>query len=227
MESNDRARAVNGEQEAGPTGPGQATAPGRLLPRILGKRLSARVFSARAAILLSAFVVIAIPVAVLAYLWSAGYIGPGKDVKDSSSRGPDFELALFGNANHPAGQVVRLSSFQGQPVVLHFWFPSCQPCQSEMRELEVLSQRYRSRGLQVIGVQMVWLDSPEEGQDVVSRLGVTYALGPDRDREIIDKYGITAFPSTVFLDRDHNILRTWTGSLDAGRMEEFLLEALK
>ncbi len=147
----------------------------------------------------------------------------------SDDLAPDFELSLFQNDNHARGERWRLSDFQGQPVVLNFWFPSCPPCVAEMPDFEKAFQKYGPMGVEFVGVQLVGLDAVSDGQAFVDELGVNYALGPDEtdDSEIIFKrYGVTGFPTTVFIDENHQIVRKWTGILTEEKIEELVGELL-
>ncbi len=140
---------------------------------------------------------------------------------------PDFELPLFGNANYTAGDTLTLSELEGRPVVLNFWFPSCPPCVAEMPDLEASFQEHKDAGLAFIGVQLVGVDSEQNGQEFVDRLGVTYALGPDREGEIaFQKYEVQGFPTTFFLNADHGIVRKWSGPLNREKLEELIAEIL-
>ena len=139
---------------------------------------------------------------------------------------PDFELALFENENHTRGEVLRLSDLRGSPVVLNFWYPSCPPCRAEMPDLEKAFQKYKDKGVEFIGVEELILDTVEDGQEFVSEIGVSYALGPDEDGDLIAAYNITGFPTTFFLDENHNIVRKWTGILNAEKIEELIEELL-
>ena len=138
---------------------------------------------------------------------------------------PDFELTLYETETRQAGEMLRLSDLEGKPVVLNFWFPSCPPCVAEMPEFERVFQNHRSYDVEFVGVQLVGIDTAEDGQSFVSEVGVTYALGPDED-DIITKYKVNGFPMTVFIDRDQNIVRRWQGVLNEEKMEEILSEIL-
>ena len=143
-------------------------------------------------------------------------------------KAPDFELILFGNEDHDAGETIRLSDYAGSPVVLNFWFPSCPPCVAEMPDFEAAYQKFKVDGVEFIGVQLVGLDSVDDGQKFVSDLGVNYSLGPDKigDKmgDIIMEYKISGFPTTVLIDRDGNIHRRWSGALNLEKLEELVLE---
>ena len=149
---------------------------------------------------------------------------------ESAASAPDFELTLFANEDHRAGDTLRLSQLDGRPVVLNFWFPSCPPCVAEMPHFEDAYQKFKPEGVAFIGVQLLGLDSAEDGQRFVERLMVNYALGPDeRDGvfgEIVKDYQVSGFPTTVFIDRSRAVRRTWTGSLDAEALDELIREIL-
>ncbi len=140
---------------------------------------------------------------------------------------PDFELVLFETENHARGENFRLSQWEGKPVVVNFWFPSCPPCVAEMPDLEAAFQRHKADGVEFVGVQLLGLDTAEEGQRFVDDIGVTYALGADETGDIVIKhFKVTGFPTTVFLDREHRVVRKWTGILDADKIEELVQELL-
>ncbi len=150
----------------------------------------------------------------------------------SPSRGdaPDFGLTLYGNSEHQAGETIQLSQFAGEPVVLNFWFPSCPPCVAEMPDFEKAYQKYKGEGLRMIGIQLLGLDTAEDGQKFVQDLGVNYMLGADRQEdgsgEILKNYRIQGFPTTIFIDKEHNIVRTWSGALNLEKLEELIAEIL-
>ncbi len=138
----------------------------------------------------------------------------------------DFQLTLFGNSNHTKGETLTLSQLQGRPVVVNFWFPSCPPCRAEMPDLEASFKAHEAEGVQFIGVQLLGLDTADDGQDFVDEVGVTYAVGPDGSSNITREYDITSFPTTFFLDRNHRVVRKWGGILPPGKLEELVQEAL-
>ena len=65
-----------------------------------------------------------------------------------------------------------------------------------------------------------------DGQSFIDEFGITYAVGTDQDGIIVD-YKVLGFPSTVFLDKQHRVVRTWTGALNAEKLEEFIQELLQ
>ena len=147
--------------------------------------------------------------------------------EDSADTASDFQLVLFQTPLHEAGENLRLSDLKGSPVVVNFWFPSCPPCRAEMPDLEKVFQNHRSDGVEFVGVQLLGLDSAQDGQDFLEEVGVSFASGPDEDGSIFQAYEVRGFPSTVFIDSDLKIVRTWTGPLNEEKLEEFVQELLE
>ena len=145
-------------------------------------------------------------------------------VADNPDAAPDFELELLGNVNHEQGTKLRLSELQGKPTVVNFWYPSCPPCRLEMPDFEEASKTHKGN-VEFVGVMSLILDTVEEGQDFIDEFGITYAVGADPENTVID-YDVFGFPTTVFLDKDHNVVRKWTGALNAEKLEELIEEAL-
>ena len=139
---------------------------------------------------------------------------------------PNFKMTVFGNANHTMHDIVELSHFMGKPVVINFWYPSCPPCRVEIPDFQATYEKYEQNEIEFMGVMLLGLDTLEEGQQFVNDFGITYAIGPDTSNIIID-YQVVGFPTTMFLNRDHKIVHTWTGTLSGKRLEELVQELIQ
>ena len=123
-------------------------------------------------------------------------------------RAPDFELHSLDRTT------VKLSALRGKPVLLNFWATWCTPCRVEMPWLVELDEKYRTQGLQMVGISM---DDPGITQDIIAFAkdrGVKYRvlLGGS---STADAYGGVRFmPQSFFIDPDGKILKTTTGITD-------------
>lgn len=133
----------------------------------------------------------------------------------------NFELETFEHG------VFNLNDSLGKPVVINFWFPSCPPCAAEMPDLQRAHSEYGEQ-VQFVGIQQLGLDTADEGHEFLKEIGVTFPNIPDSTGEVWIGYNVVSFPTTLFLDRDHKIQRTWTGLITEDNLEdqiEQLLEA--
>jgi thiol-disulfide isomerase/thioredoxin len=133
----------------------------------------------------------------------------------SNGDASDFEVST------PRDGVFDLSRLEGQPVLLNFWFPSCPPCRAELPDLQAA---YEDHGddIQFLGVQLLGLDSAEEGQEFLDELGITYPSGADPTSQLVRDFKIVGFPTTIFIDSDHNIVKKHAGILSAGSIETLI-----
>lgn len=144
----------------------------------------------------------------------------GGEVIQRSGDAEDLDLATFQHGDF------SLNDFAGKAVVINFWFPSCPPCRAELPDLQASFEAHEGDDVQFVGVQLIGLDSAEEGAEFLQDLGITYPNGADTKSSIIRDFKITGFPTTVFLDRQHEVSKKWTGILDSGRLEKEIASAL-
>lgn len=163
-------------------------------------------------------------VAAALFLFVACSVG-GQATAGEGVAAPEFKIALFDNANHARGETISLSDLKGHPVVLNFWYPSCPPCRLELPDFEAAWRRYQDDGVQFVGVQVPGFDSVEDGQVFVEELGLTFLIGATSDSNLIIEYGVRNFPTTVFLNEDHEVVWTWGGVLNAEKLSELLHES--
>ena len=115
----------------------------------------------------------------------------------------------------------------GKPIVVNFWFPSCPPCRAELEHFEEVYQEFgepSGSDIQFVGVQQLGLDSIEDGAALFEELGVTFPGLPDNASAIQIAYNVFSYPTTVFLDRDHNEHRVWQGAIDKENLTEIVQE---
>ena len=151
----------------------------------------------------------------------------GSDSSDGGSAdvAASFSFEAFGNENFEEGQAISLDTFEGQPIVLNFWYPSCPPCRLEMPHFEAAFQTHKDE-VAFVAIQQLGLDSADEGQKFVEEFGLTYAVGPDTSGTVIKDYKVMTFPTTVFLDADHTVVRKWAGPLNEEKLNELIEEIL-
>ncbi|MFN6961131.1 MAG: TlpA disulfide reductase family protein, partial [Rhodocyclaceae bacterium] len=47
-----------------------------------------------------------------------------------------------------------LAAFRGKPLIVNFWARWCPPCRDELPEVKAIADKYRARGLTVIGIAL-------------------------------------------------------------------------
>jgi peroxiredoxin len=161
----------------------------------------------------------ALPIVVLAAF--AG-MAPGFHVLASAAdrnTAPSFAVRTFD------GKTTRLSELRGRPVVLDFWATWSRPCRVSMPDLSAMQERYRLRGLVVLGLSIDEAE-PLEVRTFTEKLGVRFRIGM-ADERVLDDYGpIRSIPTTFFINRQGEIVRRVVGYIDEETLEGYVREIL-
>ena len=116
----------------------------------------------------------------------------------TSGPAPDFTLTTLD------GQDVRLSDLRGQVVVINFWASWCVPCRDEAPALQAVWERYRDRGVVLLGV--AWTDTERNARAFIDEFSQNYPNGLDLGTRIGELYGITGVPETFIIDQQGQVV---------------------
>ena len=109
---------------------------------------------------------------------------------------------------------VMLSDLRGRVVLVEFWTFGCINCRNTLPYVKNLDDRYREKGLTVIGVHSPEFDEEREVENVrreVSSLGIRYPVVTDNDYKTWNAYKVEAWPTTFLLDKQGRIRWTHVG----------------
>lgn len=155
---------------------------------------------------------------ILVLLLTIGVVERGGGTARGAHAGepaPDFDIPAFD------GGEIRLSEFRGRPVVLNFWASWCAPCRAEA---PALSKVASEKGDEVVFIGVNVRDREEDARKFIAEYGVPYRNGRDVDGLVEPAFGSVGIPTTVFIDANGTIVRTWLGPLDERRLMAFLEE---
>jgi cytochrome c biogenesis protein CcmG/thiol:disulfide interchange protein DsbE len=166
------------------------------------------------------WVIILIAAALLGTAWIAyskedeGLIAADSSLTEAPIPGylaPDFTLTST------QGEQISLHDFRGQPVILNFWATWCPPCRSEAPHFQDVSLIYNGQA-KIIGI--------DQGEpltvvaDFGASFGLTYPLLLDLDNAINRAYGVTALPTTIFVDSHGVVREVYSGIVNAAVLQD-------
>ena len=110
------------------------------------------------------------------------------------------------------GNPVTLSKVGGL-IIFDFWATWCGPCKAEIPYLQKFYDKYKDKGLTVIGVTSESLEKLNSFRKKMQENGTAmdYVLLRDEKREMIKKLGISSIPTTYFIAPNGNLIKKETG----------------
>lgn len=125
---------------------------------------------------------------------------------------PDFTLETL------AGDVVTLSDYRGERVILNFWATWCPPCRAEMPDMQ---QFYETEDVVILGVNLT--GTQNEAKDVpgfIDEFGITFPVLLDDELDVSMLYQIQPIPTTYMINETGHIQDKILGPMTYEMMEQ-------
>ena len=124
------------------------------------------------------------------------------------------------------GNVVKLSDFIGQPIVINFWSELCVPCKSELPHFDKLAKEYDGR-VKFLMVNVFHGGKKKQSLALVSQSGYTFPLYFDSGDSAVSAYGISSVPETIFISSDGKITIKRVGAMSEAVLRSYLTQLLQ
>jgi peroxiredoxin len=118
---------------------------------------------------------------------------------------PDFTI-------QDGSTTFALHNVRDKVVILNFWATWCAPCVQEMPSLEQLQNKFKNRGVEVVGVS-VDVDGGAYRKFLKDH-SVDFLTVRDPDQKTNTLYGTFKFPETYIIDRRGILRRKFIGAVD-------------
>jgi len=126
---------------------------------------------------------------------------------------PDFTLLSLD------GQPFSLEAMRGKPILINFWATWCDPCQEEMPLLESTGAKHDA-GLVLIGINQG--DKEADVKEFVEKEKITFSILLDEKTKVGDLYGVSGYPTSIFIDKNGIIQAIYLGELTPAQLEQNL-----
>ncbi len=122
-----------------------------------------------------------------------------------------------------SGGTLAAEDFKGRILVVDVWATWCGPCQIVIPHLNDLHERYKSRGVSVVGISADEKDGVADGYNRVRRFVAEHRMAYPVGLMNEEAYGAVmrvlgtnpgegfAVPATIVLGPDGGVLRTYEG----------------
>ena len=114
---------------------------------------------------------------------------------------------------------LKLKDLRGRVVLIEFWTFGCINCRNTLPIVESWHDRYREKGLTVIGVHSPEFDEEKNVDSLrgqVASLGIRYPVVTDNEYQTWNTYKVEAWPTIFLLDKQGQIrwMRVGEGNYD-------------
>jgi thiol-disulfide isomerase/thioredoxin len=176
--------------------------------------------------MLIGFVAGIVIVAALAYAAGStglllGPFGSSAEYKSSeSATAPELAAGEWINS-----RPLALNDLRGRVVVIEFWTFGCYNCRNTLPFVKSWDDRYREKGVTVIGVHSPETDSERDVETVrrqVASLGIRYPVVTDNDYQTWHAYKVEAWPTVFLLDKQGRIRWVHVGEGDYNEAERLI-----
>jgi cytochrome c biogenesis protein CcdA/thiol-disulfide isomerase/thioredoxin len=161
----------------------------------------------------------------------------GEKIEEKKVGKAMFDLAPKGD---PAPEIIpggewfnspplTLKSLRGKVVLIDFWTYSCINCQRTLPYLKSWWEKYKDKGLVIIGVhapEFEFEKNPKNVEKAIADFGLTYPVVQDNNFETWRAYSNRYWPAKYFIDKDGQIRSTHFGEGDYDESEKIIQELL-
>jgi len=130
-----------------------------------------------------------------------------------------FKTAYDFALNDSEGVRIRLSDYKGRVVLLNFWATFCRGCVLEIPWFIEFHEKYKDRGLSVIGVSID--ESWKPVKAFIEAKKVNYPIVLDTEG-LRNRYELNAMPMTLLINRRGEVAASYIGVVDKDTCEHKL-----
>jgi len=152
---------------------------------------------------------------------AAGFLA-GPALLQPGRRGQN-EFLLSASFPDLANRIRSLAEWRGKILVCNFWATWCAPCREEIPMLVATSEKYASRGAEIVGIA---IDNGAKVREFAASFKISYPVllaeagGLDLMRQLGNNAG--GLPYTVVADREGALVHRKLGILKPGELDDWL-----
>lgn len=124
---------------------------------------------------------------------------------------------------------LKLKDLRGRVVLIEFWTFGCYNCRNTLPFVKTWHERYRDKGLIIIGVHSPESDEERNVENLrreVASLGIRYPVVTDNDYQTWNVYHVEAWPTTFLLDKEGRIRWMHVGEGNYNEAEQLIQKLL-
>lgn len=130
-----------------------------------------------------------------------------KEMADQAKKTAEGEKAPGFTLPDVDGNLVSLTQFKGQYLLIDFWASWCRPCRDENPNVVNAYQEFHAKGFDILGVSLD--EDKSKWLDAIAKDGLTWTHVSDLKgwkSDVAALYSIQSIPSNVLIDKDGKVI---------------------
>ena len=119
---------------------------------------------------------------------------------------------------------IKLDTYGGRVIVVHFWASWCGPCRAETPSLNRAWQHWKSHLVTFIGVDT--RDAEGDGRSFAHGAHISYPVGYDGSDRTARTYGVGALPATFVISPRGHVVAGFLGAISTQKLSAAIARAL-
>ena len=112
------------------------------------------------------------------------------------------------SGNNYYDEKLSTKDFRGKILLIDFWASWCKPCIMQFPELETINDKFKNKGLIVLGISLD--EDKKQWKNTIEKYNLSWQnifSNEDLSGEISKKYGINSIPFNIVIDENGNIIK--------------------
>jgi thiol-disulfide isomerase/thioredoxin len=143
--------------------------------------------------------------------------------RGSGQDAPDVSAPLVANAAANE-RTFKISDHKGSPILIDFWATWCGPCRAEAPIIDRMSQRYKDRGLVVVGMNTS--DEAGMAESWVKANHISFPIAYDDGNRAARAFGVDSLPTLVVISKSGKIAAIRQGVTSDDDLDRIIRSAL-
>ncbi len=135
-------------------------------------------------------------------------------IQEEQNTQEDKNIAINFKVYDKDNNEINLNDYKGKPIVINFWASWCGPCKMEMPDFDEIYKQEKDNVVFLMvnatdGIQ----ETKENALEFVEKEKYSFPIYFDTTQEAVYNYKITGFPTTIFIDKNFNIVIAYQGMI--------------
>ncbi len=119
------------------------------------------------------------------------------------------------------GDIVILSYWKNNPIILRFWETDCMFCRADTPVFTAFWEKYKDQGLKMVYISSYY-ENLKDIRSFVQQYGIDFHVIMDKEGKLAELFSIEQYPQTLTISPEHIITSSMDGGVGEAELQELL-----